>query len=157
MFKRPCKDEYFLDIALAVSKRSTCLKRHYGVVIVQNDIIVATGYNGSARDQANCCDTHKCLRADKPRYTNHQDCVSIHAETNALMSVGRHLLLGATMYIACETTNLDPIKNIHDTGLIWSEDKNPLPCVICWRMLSNSGVGHVKNRMGIIYPHQIVQ
>lgn len=54
--KRISKDEYYLNIAKAVSKRSTCLKRHYGAVIVNNDEIVATGYNGSAREEENCCD-----------------------------------------------------------------------------------------------------
>ena len=54
--KRISKDEYYLQIALAVSKRSTCLKRRYGCVIVKNDEIIATGYNGSARGETNCCE-----------------------------------------------------------------------------------------------------
>lgn len=59
---RPTKDEYYLNIALAVSKRSTCLRRHYGVVIVNNDVIVSTGYNGSPRGEINCCDLGECKR-----------------------------------------------------------------------------------------------
>lgn len=55
---RISKNDYYLGIALAVSKRSTCLKRHYGAVIVKNDEIVATGYNGAARNEQNCCDVH---------------------------------------------------------------------------------------------------
>ena len=51
---RISKNDYYLGIALAVSKRSTCLKRHYGAVIVKNDEIVATGYNGAARNEQNC-------------------------------------------------------------------------------------------------------
>lgn len=65
--KRTTKDEYYLGIALAVSKRSTCLKRHYGCVIVKDDIIIATGYNGSPRGEENCCDRGSCkglLRSD---------------------------------------------------------------------------------------------
>ena len=63
------KDSYYLGIAVAVSKRSTCLKRHYGCVIVKDDIIIATGYNGSPRDEENCCD-RKCddnKRTEKQR------------------------------------------------------------------------------------------
>ena len=63
MLKRITKDEYYLGIALAVSKRSTCLKRHYGCVIVKDDIIIATGYNGSPRGEENCCDRGTCKRA----------------------------------------------------------------------------------------------
>ena len=54
---RPDKDHYYLDIAQAVAKRSTCLRRQYGAVIVKNDEIIATGYNGSPRGETNCCDT----------------------------------------------------------------------------------------------------
>ena len=78
--KRPSKDEYYLDIALSVLKRSTCLKRHYGCVIVKNDIIISTGYNGSPRREENCCDVGLCKRADSKRYTGYESCVSVHAE-----------------------------------------------------------------------------
>ena len=53
---RMSKTEYYLEIALAVSKRSTCLKRRYGAVIVNNDEIISTGYNGNPRGEQNCCD-----------------------------------------------------------------------------------------------------
>lgn len=53
---RPTKDEYYLGIAEAVAKRSTCIRRQYGAVIVQNDRIVSTGYNGAPRGADNCCD-----------------------------------------------------------------------------------------------------
>ena len=62
MMNRISKDEYYLSIADVVLKRSTCLRRNYGVVIVKNDEIVATGYNGAARGEPNCCDTGTCAR-----------------------------------------------------------------------------------------------
>ena len=65
--ERISKREYYLDIAFAVSKRSNCLKRHYGAVIVKDDVIIATGYNGSPRGQENCCDVGMCHRMLLPR------------------------------------------------------------------------------------------
>ena len=59
---RISKDDYYLNIAKAVSLRSTCLRRKYGAVIVKNDTIVSTGYNGAPRGTENCCDTGECLR-----------------------------------------------------------------------------------------------
>lgn len=59
---RISKTEYYLNIARAVSKRSTCLRRQYGCVIVKNDEIIATGYNGSPRGTDNCCDIGWCYR-----------------------------------------------------------------------------------------------
>ncbi len=53
---RPSKVKYYLDIAAAVAARSTCLRRQYGAVIVRGDMIISTGYNGSARGWLNCCD-----------------------------------------------------------------------------------------------------
>lgn len=60
--KRPSKDAYYLDIAAMVARRSTCIRRQYGAVIVKNDEIIATGYNGAARGEKNCCDTGFCFR-----------------------------------------------------------------------------------------------
>ena len=62
--KRPGWDEYFLEIAQVVSKRSTCLRRYYGAVIVKDRVIVSTGYNGSPRGEANCIDTGVCAREE---------------------------------------------------------------------------------------------
>ena len=59
---RISKDEYYLSIAEAVLARSTCLRRHYGAVIVNNDEVISTGYNGSPRGEENCIDTGICER-----------------------------------------------------------------------------------------------
>ena len=84
------KNDYYLGIALAVSKRSTCLKRRYGAVIVNNDEIISTGYNGNPRGEENCCDRGDCKRMNLPSNSgNYNDCFSVHAEQNAMISASR--------------------------------------------------------------------
>lgn len=147
---RPDKDTYYLNIALAVSKRSTCLKRHYGCVIVNNDIIIATGYNGSPRGEENCCERGSCKRADAERYSGYEKCDSVHAEQNALIVASRDRLIGATVYLACEEFKLDEKRSAMWEEDIYDfcEDDNPVPCPLCLRMLKNSGVSKIVNRRG---------
>lgn len=138
--KRISKDEYYLRIALAVSKRSTCLKRHYGCVIVKNDEIIATGYNGAPRGETNCCDVGLCQRLNKPHNSgDYSDCHSVHAEQNAMLSASRKEMIGAIMYLAGEefvsNNNLD----------YWQEVEDATPCPICERMIKNAGIISVKN------------
>ena len=147
--KRPNKEKYYLDIALAVSKRSTCLRRHYGCVIVKDDVIVATGYNGSPRGEVNCCDSGICMRADAPRYSGYDACPAVHAEQNALLSVDRAHSKGATLYLACEYIDFDAA--VCDGSSLWVEDTNPQPCNICKMMIQNSGIYKVINRSGIAW------
>ena len=137
---RPSKDEYYLNIALAVSKRSTCLRRHYGCVIVKDDVIVATGYNGSPRGEVNCCDCGVCRRADAARYEGYDKCPAVHAEQNALLAVDRAHSQGATLYLACEQS----IPEVE----IWIEDENPKPCSLCANMIKNAGIVRVVNKSG---------
>lgn len=150
---RITKDEYYLGIALAVSKRSTCLKRHYGCVIVNSDIIIATGYNGSPRGEENCCNRGECKRADAKRYSGYENCDSVHAEQNALIAASRDRLIGATDYLACEEYGLNQGKSdLWDEEIIdFHEDDNPVPCSMCMRMLKNAGVKRIVNRKGDIY------
>lgn len=147
---RPDKDTYYLNIALAVSKRSTCLKRHYGCVIVKDDAIVATGYNGSPRGCDNCCDTGKCHREDAERYCGYDRCPAVHAEQNALLSVDRAHSQGATLYLACEDRASDDsiLKLVYGE---LHEDINPMPCSICKNMIINAGISRVVTRKGEIY------
>lgn len=147
--KRITKDDYYLGIALAVSKRSTCLKRHYGCVIVKDDIIIATGYNGSPRGEANCCDIGKCHRENAERYSGYENCPAVHAEQNAMIATERSKMIGATLYLACEqeSVNLDNV--LH--GLVFMsfvEDDNPVPCGICSKMCKNAGIIRIVNRKG---------
>ena len=144
---RPDKDTYYLNIALAVSKRSPCLKRHYGCIIVKDNIIVATGYNGTPRGEENCCDCGTCKRANAERYTGYESCNAVHAEQNALIAASRDRLIGATLYLACE--EYEDIFN-DKIDCVWVEDVHPVPCNICANMLKNAGIIRVVNRGGEI-------
>ena len=129
LINRPTKHEYYLGIAKAVCKRSTCLKRRYGCVIVNNDEIIATGYNGNPRGMTNCCDTGKCLRLNKPHNSgDYSDCHSVHAEQNAMLSASRRDMIGATMYLYGEE---------------YGTQIKAEPCPICARMIANSGIARV--------------
>lgn len=149
---RPDKDTYYLNIAREVSKRSTCLKRHYGCVIVKDDIIIATGYNGSPRGSENCCDRGECKRANAERYSGYENCDSVHAEQNALIAASRDRLIGSTVYLACEGWEIDKEASAkHEEDLFgWVEDKKPVPCPLCTRMLINAGAKRIINREGEI-------
>lgn len=127
---RISKEQYYVDIARAVSKRSTCLRRQYGAVIVKNDEIIATGYNGSARGIKNCCDKGSCYREDNniPHGEQYEKCVAVHAEQNAIISAARADMIGATMYLA---------------GYENGEEIKAEPCLICNRMLRNAGIHNV--------------
>ena len=149
---RISKDEYYLNIALAVSKRSTCLKRHYGCVIVKDDRIVSTGYNGAPRGDVNCCDLGKCKRPDAERYSDYTSCEAVHAEQNAIISASAEELKGATLYLACE--GFERVESISKTYInIVNEDKNPVPCPLCMRMIKNAGISKVVNRKGVVYQY----
>ena len=83
---RISKRDYYLEIAKTVALRSTCLRRQYGAVIVKDDIIIATGYNGAARGETNCCDVGQCWREANgiPHGERYEECVAVHAEVQIL-------------------------------------------------------------------------
>ena len=152
MENRISKDDYYLDIALTVSKRSTCLKRHYGCVIVNNDEIIATGYNGSPRGELNCCECGKCKRINKPHNTgDYSDCHSVHAEQNAMLSAARKDMIGATLYLAGEEHIQ---REQFDFG--FREVCTAVPCPICARMIKNAGIEAVINRSGNLIVEQLL-
>lgn len=128
---RISKDEYYLGIAEAVLRRSTCLRRNYGVVLVKNDEIIATGYNGSPRGETNCCDCGKCRREELgiAKGERYELCVAIHAEDNAITSAGREKAYGSTLYIVGKEQNGDYA--------------NPAPCLMCRRKIVNAGIHRV--------------
>lgn len=133
------KQEYYLNIAREVSKRSTCLRRQYGAVIVNHDEIIATGYNGAPRGHDNCCDVGECYRERHgvPHGEQYEKCVAVHAEQNAIISAARRDMIGATMYLA----GYDAV-----TG----EELDAEPCLICSRMIANAGIEKVITRKDMV-------
>ena len=100
--ERVSKPDYYLDIAETVAKRATCLRRKYGAIIVKNDAIVATGYNGAPRGRKNCTGLGFCTRESMqiPRGERYELCRAVHAEANAIISASREEMIGATMYLS---------------------------------------------------------
>ena len=136
--KRPSLDEYYLNIAKAVSMRSTCLKKHYGAVIVKNGEIISTGYNNPPRGEAHCTTCSKtCVRdGDVGEFTS---CPAVHAEQNAIISAARTDMLGADLYLAGYDV---------PTG---EENLEAWPCEICLRLIKNAGIDRIITRKGVIY------
>ena len=134
-YKRPSKNDYYLNIAKAVSERSTCLRRHYGAVIVKDDEIISTGYNGSPRGLENCCDRGTCERIEKeiPHGEKYETCKSVHAEQNAIISISRKDMLRSTLYL-------------YGYDMETNEEINAEPCALCWRFIHNAGIKRVINR-----------
>jgi dCMP deaminase len=127
------KENYYLDIAQTVAERSTCLRRRYGAIIVRNDEIIATGYNGAPRGRKNCVDLNYCTREamNIPSGQRYELCRSVHAEANAIISAARRDTLGATLYMACTDPN---------TGALIP---NSTSCTMCRRHIINAGIARV--------------
>jgi dCMP deaminase len=135
------KDEYYLGIALAVAKKSACLKKQHGAVIVKNDEIISTGYNGNCRYEPHCLVCTKVkINKDEAEYLT---CKSVHAEMNAIISASRKEMLGATLYLAGYITS---------TG---EENLNVEPCEICLRLIKNAGIDKVVTNRGVIYERHL--
>ena len=96
--ERISKENYYLDIAQTVLERATCLRRIYGAIIVKNDEIISTGYNGAPRGRRNCVDMGYCTREALrvPRGERYELCRSVHAEANAIISASRRDMVGAS-------------------------------------------------------------
>lgn len=96
------KIRYYLGIAKSIGERSPCSRRKFGAVIVKNDTIVGTGYNGTARGALNCGIDIPCIKdvANEPAYLSYDYCPAIHAEENAIINSAPQDRLGATMYLA---------------------------------------------------------
>ena len=90
--ERRDKINYYLDLAEAVAQRSTCLRRHFGAVIVKDDEVISTGYSGAPRGRENCTDLNYCVRTrlNVPRGERYELCRSVHAEMNAVISAARN-------------------------------------------------------------------
>lgn len=131
--ERISKENYYLDIAETVSERSTCLRRRFGAIIVKNDVIISTGYNGAPRGRKNCNELGECYR-DKlniPRGERYELCRSVHAEANAIIAAPRDQMLDATLYMCCT--------NPENGGII----SGTCSCMMCKRQVINSGISKV--------------
>lgn len=132
-------DDYFLKIADVVSERSTCLRRRYGAVIVKNNRIISTGYNGSPVGYPNCCDKGYCEREalNIPPGERYEKCMAVHAEQNAIIYAEAAAMEGATIYISGH--------NVAD-----GTPASGKPCLLCERMIKNARIALVKYRGGVI-------
>ena len=127
------KENYYLDIAETVMERSTCGRSQYGAIIVRNDEIVSTGYNGAPRGRDNCIDLGYCIR-DKlnvPHGQRYELCRSVHAEMNAIISASRSECLGGTLFLAGPNAK---------TGEYLESVE---PCSMCRRVIINAGLSKI--------------
>ena len=136
--ERISKENYYLNIAETVIGRATCLRRCYGAIIVKNDEIISTGYNGAPRGRKNCVDLGYCKRDSLkiPSGERYELCRSVHAEANAIISAARRDCIGATMYLAGRDAKTGEI--LHDTT----------SCAMCRRQIINAGIKEVVCRTG---------
>jgi dCMP deaminase len=119
---RPSWDEYFMDVAGLVARRSTCLRRNVGAILVKDKRILATGYNGAPAGLKHCLDIG-CLRQklNIPSGERHELCRALHAEQNALIQASLYgiSVKDSVLYATCQ------------------------PCVICAKMLINAGIREI--------------
>jgi dCMP deaminase len=119
---RPSWNEYFMEITKLVAKRSTCVRRQVGAILVKDKKILATGYNGAPSGVEHCLDVG-CLRQERniPSGERHELCRGLHAEQNAIIQAAYHgvSIQGSTLFC----TNL--------------------PCSICTKMIINAGIREV--------------
>lgn len=137
MQNRISKEEYYLDIARAVSQRSTCLKKRYGAIVVKNDQILSTGFNGPARGEPHCevCTKVKSNK-DMEEYLH---CPACHAEMNCIIQAARKDMIGATLYL------------VGVNAFSGAEMSVVEPCQICLRLIKNAGIDKVVTRQGTLY------
>lgn len=126
-------DEYFMEMAELTSKRSTCLRRNVGAVIVKDRHVIATGYNGAPRGIAHCDERGGCMREKLgvPSGERHELCIALHAEQNAIIQAATlgQSIEGGTIYVTHQ------------------------PCVICAKMIINAGITRIVVREG--YPDEL--
>ena len=133
MDQRMSKDKYYLNIADAVLDRSTCLRRKYGAIIVKNDEILSTGYNGAPRGRVNCSQLGYCNREQLniPSGQRYELCRSVHAEANAIISASRRDMVGGTLYLVGRNAQ---------TGELLPDATS---CPMCRRHIINAGLERV--------------
>ena len=137
MDRRTSKENYYLDIADSVLERSTCLRKHYGAIVVRNDEILSTGYNGAPRGRKNCSDLGFCEREHLgvPSGERYELCRSVHAEMNAIISAARRDMIGATLYLVGRDSKTHELLT------------STTPCSMCRRVIINAGITKVVCRV----------
>ena len=140
--ERVNKINYYLDIAQTVATRSTCLRKSFGAIIVKNDTIISTGYNGAPRGRKNCSDICTCIRdqLNIPRGERYELCRSVHSEANAIIAASRDQMLGSTLYMTCLDSKTGEV--VPDTN----------SCAMCKKMIINAGIKRVVYKEG--YPDE---
>ena len=134
MSNRVDKINYYLDIAETVAERSTCLRKHYGCIIVKNDEIISTGYSGAPRGRENCIDLGYCTKKKiypDVRHGGYDACRSVHAEQNAIISAARKDMLGSTMYLVGKRTDSKEY------------EEGAMSCQTCRKLAINAGIERV--------------
>lgn len=134
---RISKTDTYLNCAENFAYRSTCLKSKYGAVIVKNDAVISTGYNGSPRGFENCCDIGVCPRMKRNMHQGegYAMCRAVHAEANALLNCSREQTMGADLYL----TKI----NAEDGSV-----REARPCPLCARLIIQAGINNVILRIG---------
>jgi len=129
MKPRPEMDEYFMEIAEVVAKRSTCLRNQVGALFVRNKRILTTGYNGAPSGLPHCEEVG-CAREGVASGTRHELCRAVHAEQNAIIQAALHgiSIEGATLYCTHQ------------------------PCILCAKMMINARIKKVVYRQS--YPDE---
>ena len=130
---RPSKISYYLNIAKEVSTRATCLRKKYGAVLIKNDTIISTGYNGSPRGTKNCIDMNECRREklNIPRGQRYELCRSLHAEQNCIINASRNDMIDSDLYLYGIDVSTNEIVNDLDS------------CQLCKKMIINAGIKQV--------------
>ncbi len=136
--ERRSKINYYLDIADNVRERATCLRRTYGAIVVKNDEILSTGYNGAPRGRQNCSDLGRCRREELriPSGERYELCRSVHAEANAIIAAARRDMIDSTLYLAGREGQ---------DGKVLA---TATPCSMCRRLIINAGIDTVIARTG---------
>ena len=135
--KRISKIDTYLNCAEVFAYRSTCIKRKYGAVIVKDDVVISTGYNGAPRGFENCSDLGECPRIERNMHQGegYGICRAIHAEANALLNCSRLQTMDADLYLV----GVNPEDNsIHKAK----------PCPLCARSIIQAGIKNVYMRVG---------
>lgn len=132
--QRKTKDQYYMEIAKEIASKSTCLRANHGAVIVNDNEVISIGYNNAPEETKNCTEHGVCLRSklNIPRGERYEMCRSVHAEQNAIINAAKidKSIMGGKMYLYSILLDKDGNKELIDA----------LPCLLCKKMLMNSGL-----------------